>query len=543
MSRQPQKLNRVVRIGTRGSPLALVQAGTVARLIKKRFPKIKIQTVIIKTTGDKFQKPLYQAGEKVSGIDSHCYSGKGFFVKEIEDALLSGKIDLAVHSLKDVPAKIPNQLTLCSFLRREDPRDVFISLKYKSINDLPFGAKIGTSSPRRVAQISIQRPDIRIVPIRGNVATRIKKLKVGLCDATILAAAGLKRLGLLHPRGVEMGYIVDDFVHAVGQGIVSIETRKNEGDLINIIRSSTNDPKSEKMAIAERAFLETITGDCHTPIAASAYLSRDGVQLKGFVSTPSGKKYIDSSLCGKDPYSVGKKLGRKFVRLGARELINLKNEKKTIISTGLNLFKYDGAKVIHLPLIEVKPPSDFYKALDGTIKSIQNFNWLVFTSKTGVKFFFNRLKKTRANLSKKTKIAVVGVSTAELVKSYGHRVNLLPSSDFSSEELTKLFSKINLKGKKILFPRAEDGLDTLPRYFRSRRASLTLVPAYKTVARKLRNGEFKKVVLSKRPDFILFQSPSAVKAFYDNVGRFKIPKDVKLMGLGKITQDAMKSIK
>ncbi len=221
MSKQYRKANNTIRIGTRGSPLALWQAREVSRLIQKFDPSIKIEEIIIRTSGDKSTSPIPSLQRR--GIS---YTGKGLFVKEIEEALLAGKIDIAVHSLKDVPAVIPSRLKLTAYLKREDPFDLFISAKYKNIISMPKGARVGTSSPRRAAQILNLRPDIKIIPLRGNVETRIRKMAEGECDATMLACAGIKRLELTHKLTNLKTHKLTNFIPAIGQGIICIESRE-----------------------------------------------------------------------------------------------------------------------------------------------------------------------------------------------------------------------------------------------------------------------------------------------------------------------------
>ncbi|MBI2341143.1 MAG: hydroxymethylbilane synthase [Deltaproteobacteria bacterium] len=202
MSRNKQKSNNTVKIGTRGSPLALWQANEVSQLLTEAFPSIKVIQVVIKTSGDKFSKAaLSQKGVSESKKTALKYAGKGLFVKEIEESLVSKKIDIAVHSLKDVPAVIPKELKLTAFLKRADSRDFFLSSKYKDLDSMPKGSVVGTSSPRRLSLVLMERPDLKVTGLRGNVETRIQKMNEGICDATILAAAGLARLNILEKYG------------------------------------------------------------------------------------------------------------------------------------------------------------------------------------------------------------------------------------------------------------------------------------------------------------------------------------------------------
>ncbi len=294
----------ILRIGTRGSPLALVQARTVrARLaVALGVAEEAIELVIIRTTGDAIQdRPLADAG------------GKGLFTKEIEEALLDGRIDLAVHSAKDVPTFLPDGLTLAACLEREDPRDVFISHKAGSLADLPQGATLGTTSPRRQAIAKRIRPDLRIVPLRGNVETRLRKLDDGGMDATILALAGMKRLGL--ERHATKIMDVHEFLPAAGQGAIAIEIR--ESDLrTHEILSRIDHADTSTALVCERAFLGVLDGSCKTPIGGYAELSGDTIHIRGLLAHLDGDPSIAHELRGAraDAVKIGTEAGQYIKR-------------------------------------------------------------------------------------------------------------------------------------------------------------------------------------------------------------------------------------
>jgi hydroxymethylbilane synthase len=294
-----------LRIGTRGRPLALVQAHTVrARLAKALgVSEDAIELNIIRTTGDAIQdRPLAEVG------------GKGLFTKEIEEALLDGRIDLAVHSAKDMPTVLPAGLMLAACLEREDPRDVFISRKAKSFAELPQGASLGTASLRRQAIAKRARPDLCAVALRGNVHTRLRKLDDGEVDATILALAGMKRLGLVEHATKIMG--VDEFLPAVAQGAIGIEVRENDTRTREILAHI--DHAETSIAIAcERAFLATLDGSCKTPIAGYATLSGDALQFRGLIARPDGAAAHDIVGTGhrKDAIKIGAEAGHELKRL------------------------------------------------------------------------------------------------------------------------------------------------------------------------------------------------------------------------------------
>jgi hydroxymethylbilane synthase len=268
----------VLRIGTRGSPLALAQARMVrARLAAVRgVDEERIALNIIRTTGDVIQdRTLAQAG------------GKGLFTKEIEEALLADAIDLAVHSAKDMPTALPDGLMIAAVLPREDARDVFISRVAKTLQELRPGAVVGTASLRRQAIVKRLRPDLNVVPIRGNVDTRLRKLDEGVVDATLLALAGLKRLGLTH--ALTSIFEIDEFLPAVGQGIVAIEARQNDS-ATRALLDAINHTETATALIAERAFLAVLDGSCRTPIAGHAVIAAGRLRFRGLIAKPDGSE-------------------------------------------------------------------------------------------------------------------------------------------------------------------------------------------------------------------------------------------------------------
>lgn len=266
-----------IRIGTRGSPLALAQARQVAARLAAahRLADDQCELVIIKTTGDRItDRPLIEAG------------GKGLFTKELEEALFSGAVDLAVHSMKDVPAIVPPGLAIVAILEREDPRDAFVSLKYASLADMPSGAVVGTSSPRRRAQVLRARPDLQVVEFRGNVETRLRKLEEGVADATFLACAGLNRLGL--SRHITAAMDTDVMLPAVAQGAIGIEIRADDENTARLV-APLNDRDTAICVAAERAYLSQLEGSCRTPIAGYAALADGKLHMRGEILSVDGR--------------------------------------------------------------------------------------------------------------------------------------------------------------------------------------------------------------------------------------------------------------
>ncbi len=282
-----------IRIGTRASALALWQAEWVKAELEKRYPGMQVSLTKIKTTGDKIlDVPLAKVG------------GKGLFVKEIEEAMLRNEIDIAVHSMKDVPTFFPDGLHLGAITKREDPRDAFLSRKGVKFRDLPMGAKVGTSSLRRQAQLMSLRPDLVIEQLRGNVDTRLRKLREGRYDAIILAAAGVKRLGLAEHVTEHLEPEVS--LPAIGQGALGIECRVDDRELNDLI-AFFNHADSRVCVTGERALLRRLEGGCQVPIACFGTIRNNSLALTGLVASVDGKRIIRDAIEG--PQAEAERLG------------------------------------------------------------------------------------------------------------------------------------------------------------------------------------------------------------------------------------------
>jgi len=300
---------RKISIGTRSSPLALFQAGHIKERIERLQPDLEVRLVKIKTTGDKITDvPLAKVG------------GKGLFVKEIEEALLDGRVDLAVHSMKDVPAVLPPGLHLAVIPEREDPRDALISRGVR-FGELPQGSVVGTSSLRRQAQLRLLRPDLKIEPLRGNLDTRLRKLEGGAFAAIILAAAGLRRLGLTDRITEYLDPEVS--LPAIGQGALGLECRRDDGP-INELLAPLDHPDTHWCVKAERAFLTRLEGGCQVPIAGYARLENDRLTLEGLVASVSGDRVVREGLSGpvSEAESLGVRLAEELLTRGAGKILD-----------------------------------------------------------------------------------------------------------------------------------------------------------------------------------------------------------------------------
>ena len=302
--------SRKIKIGSRGSPLALWQANWIKDQLESRNPDIPVEIVIIKTSGDKIQDvPLAKIG------------GKGLFVKELEEALLRKDVDFAVHSMKDMPIKFPFALCIASVTKRENPFDALISRNNIKLNDLPKGAKIGTGSLRRASQLLHYRPDLNLIPLRGNVETRIKKLETEGLDAIILATAGLIRLGL----GDKISEIISPeiLLPAMGQGAVGIEARKHDVD--NQILLADMDDENTHLALdAERAVVTQLEGGCNVPIGAFATIEGNEMTLRGLVASLDGKTLYKKELKGDkvNAVALGNEMGNALLDMGGDKIMH-----------------------------------------------------------------------------------------------------------------------------------------------------------------------------------------------------------------------------
>ncbi|WP_054260024.1 hydroxymethylbilane synthase [Propionispora sp. 2/2-37] len=296
-------------IGTRGSKLALWQAEHVARMIAGKYPNIQVELRHIVTTGDKIlDVPLAKIG------------GKGLFTKELEHAMLNGEIDLAVHSMKDMPTELPEGLMLAAVTKRADPGDALVSPRYGKLDKLPPGARIGTSSLRRKAQLLHYRPDFCICDLRGNLNTRMSKLETGDLDAIVLAVSGLVRLGWEE----KISQILPQHIclPAVGQGALAIETRSDDFTVREIV-SFVNDPATATVVTAERSYLKKVEGGCQVPLGVYGTLTGDSLLLSAVILSTNGKQKIEDQISGPaaEAAALGVKLAERMLAAGGREIL------------------------------------------------------------------------------------------------------------------------------------------------------------------------------------------------------------------------------
>ncbi|WP_028585382.1 hydroxymethylbilane synthase [Desulfogranum mediterraneum] len=300
----------LIRIGTRASQLAVTQANWVKEQIEQAHPGTRVELVKITTKGDKIlDVPLAKVG------------GKGLFVKEIEDALLDGRVDLAVHSMKDVPTELPPGLHVAIVPVRETPEDAFVSVRYAGLDDLPKNATVGTSSLRRKAQLAALRPDLKIIDLRGNLNTRLEKLEQGLYDAIILAGAGLNRLGM--QDRIASLFTPEQMLPAIGQGSLGLELRMDDHELLEGLQV-LHDPHTATTVAAERAFLLRLEGGCQVPIGAHATLEEETVRLTGLIASVDGTTILKDTIQGspQEAAALGTRLAETLLNRGGKAILD-----------------------------------------------------------------------------------------------------------------------------------------------------------------------------------------------------------------------------
>ena len=302
-------MRSTIRIATRKSPLALWQAHFVQSRLQQLYPQLRVELLPMSTKGDKIlDSPLAKVG------------GKGLFVKELEQAILAGDADIAVHSMKDVPVEFPDGLGLSIICERDDPRDAFVSSRFSSMAELPVGSRVGTSSLRRQCQLRASRPDLQILDLRGNVNSRLAKLDAGEYDAILLAAAGLKRLGL--QARITTLLPPEQSLPANGQGAVGIECCLDDDELLTLLAPLEHGPTRQRV-LAERAMNRALQGGCQVPIGAYAELEGDQLWLRGLVGSPDGRQILRAECRGaaSDPVALGQTLAEQLLAQGAARLL------------------------------------------------------------------------------------------------------------------------------------------------------------------------------------------------------------------------------
>ncbi|NND82148.1 MAG: hydroxymethylbilane synthase [Gammaproteobacteria bacterium] len=473
-----------IRIATRNSPLAMWQAEFVMQQLLEVHTDLSVEIVGMTTAGDQMlDRSLSKAG------------GKGLFLKELERSVLSGETDIAVHSMKDVPIALPDGLEIAVVCAREDARDVVVSNSYQNLYALPKGAKVGTSSMRRIAQLKSAFPSLEFTELRGNVNSRLAKLDSGDYDAIILAAAGLIRLGL---KNRISQYITPELcLPAVGQGIIGIECRSSDErtrDLLEPLHS----PESSLYLSAERAMNAALGGGCHVPVAGFAEVNKGKIRMRGMVGEVDGSRCIfgirtSAAMSEKAADALGRQVAEDLLEQGAREILdsvyhasvqNEQPEKAVVVLTRqerylgnlkeiIESFDYQG---VHVPTLEIEPNND--PVTLTPLSKLSEYTDLIFVSRNAVEQGMAVIQSKGA-LPDDVRVMAVGAETAkQLYKTYGVDA-MFPDHGVGAEALLRVKKLADLRGRRILIVRGDIGLDWPAEEMRNRGAIVEQVEVYR----------------------------------------------------------------
>ncbi len=488
-------------IGTRASLLARWQTDHVISRLQDAWPQLDCTVSTFSTAGDRIQdRPLPAIG------------GKGLFTEELENGLRSGDIDIAVHSLKDLPVADPAGLTIGALLNRADVRDMLISRDNHTLQELPAGAVVGTSSLRRQAQLLAARPDLQVRSIRGNVQTRIRKVMDGEYDATILAAAGIDRLGLHEVGGRLLS--LQAMLPAPGQGALAVQCRAGDEATLSLL-AVIHDEMVRGAVTAERSFLLALGGGCAVPVAAYAEAEAGGWRLQGLVADPAGAPLLTVSGSGPDPLALGQALAAQITADGAGEILDRVKplrSRRIVVTRSADMagpfaerLATLGAEPVLFPVIDFTPVdartvAPFLLALDG-------YDWLIFSSGNAVRFFFERYDEL-PDAPALPKIAAVGQVTADRLRARGLDPDFVPDV-FSGTALAGGLG--DLSGQNVLLPRARVGRPETVQALQEQGAAVADLPFYETITAQ--PGAAALAEIERGVDVLTFTSPSSVRNF------------------------------
>lgn len=540
-------MEQTIRIGTRGSQLALYQANVVKEELAQKFPGLNFQIVVIKTKGDKIlDVPLSKIGDK------------GLFTKELEVAMFENEIDMAVHSLKDLPTRFPEGVVLGAVLKRGEVRDALISPSPRKLRELTTEDVIATSSLRRKAQLLRINKDFKIVEIRGNVNTRIRKMEEGYCTVMVMAGAGLQRLGM--ENYISELIDTDLVIPACSQGAIAIEIRENDSKIAGLV-AAINDHETMQATDAERAFLRTLEGGCQIPVGSYSRIVGGKFEITGFISSINGDEFLMEKATGPldKAVEISVQLAENLLQKGGREIlkaIRLEDpfEKrkelplygKVFISTRAvetgdtlpDLLSAQGATLLSLPMIEIHPstlkPEDVER-----IKHLNEYNWLFFTSRNGVAHFFKQLIDLTGSseLPASLNVAVVGTKTASELEYYGYSPTFTGKEHGSAELVAEFILAHQPKNQKILLALGNLADNTL----KSRLGPdnrVDRVDVYETCQPKSADPMVIKQIADGTYDLILFTSPSTFNHFVSFVDT-SLLGNLKIGSIGTTTSKAI----
>ncbi len=541
-------MTKTIRIGTRGSKLALYQAYRVKESLEKKFPEKIFEIVVVKTKGDKIlDVPLSKIGDK------------GLFTKELEVAMFNNEIDMAVHSLKDLPTVFPEGTKLGAVLERGTVNDALVSKNHLKLSDFTAEHTIATSSLRRKAQLLKLNPDLNIVEIRGNVNTRIRKMQEGYCDAMIMAAAGLQRLEMEE----HITEVLDTqlMIPACGQGAIAIEIKDNDSDIEQLVKA-INHQETMITSSAERAFLNTLEGGCQIPVGSTCQITNNGVKITGFISSIDGSKFLKDAASGslEEAEQIARRLAKKLFAAGGKEIldaIRLENlpgtitklplKDKIIISTRPldandelpQLLKGAGSKVISMPMIQISPVHLNSSEIEK-LKNLKQFHWIIFTSKNGVVSFFKQLIEVNGNtvLPTSVKLAAIGKKTAAELDYYGYAPHLSGTNNTSEELIDELIEKHHPQNQNILLPIGNLADNSIENRL-SETNKVCRINIYNTEPPAAANSKIMDAVAGNKYDLLVFTSPSTFKNFCRFYGSKNL-SELKIASIGTTTTNAIK---
>ncbi len=531
-------------LGTRGSALARAQTDCVAALLSQAWPEVRCRTKPIATRGDRTQ---------ASGMPLPTIGGKGLFTMELERALRAGTIDLAVHSLKDLPTEETPGIVLGAVCMREDVRDCLVARDGKGLRELPPGAVVGTSSLRRAAQLQALRHDLDVRSIRGNVDTRVRKVRDGEFDAVVIAAAGVLRLGL---EGAVTEWLeADTMLPAPGQGALGVQCRADDERVLALV-AAIDDPRARAETTAERVFLRTLGAGCTAPVGARALVEVADpsnkllqgairVRMEALVASPDGRQVVRVTGEG-EPEEVGERLAREALAAGAGDILGaIRGEQpfrdRRVVVTRpreqvrplADALERLGATVVALPLVEIAPLEDT-RALDAALARLETYTWVLFTSANGVAAVRRRLAGD--SLPEGTRVAAVGPATAEAVRALGSDAAFVPDR-FAAQEIAAGLGPV--QGVRILLPQADIASPDLAVELRSRGAVVDAIAVYRTVVIEPSRDDV--IELERGVDAIVIASGSAARSLAaSRVGR--LAEDAVIVCIGPKTAEAAREV-
>jgi hydroxymethylbilane synthase len=534
------------RIGTRGSQLALYQAYRVKDALEEKYTEKTFEIVVIKTKGDKIlDVPLSKIGDK------------GLFTKELEVAMFNDEIDMAVHSLKDLPTVFPEGTKLGAVLKRAPAFDALVSNDKRKISELTSKDIIATSSLRRKAQLLKMNKDLTIVEIRGNVNTRIRKMQEGYCDAMVMAAAGLQRLAM--DEHISETIDPEILIPACAQGAIAIEIKDDDPATETLI-SKINHEETMIATEAERTFLRTLEGGCQIPVGSYSKIENDKFTITGFISNLDGSIFLKDTASGSVSAAnpIAFKLADKLLKEGGKEILEeiksnyapqtgeLPLKGKTIISTRAadadeelsRMLQSHGANVVNCPMIKIES-TEFTTGDKEVFRQLDQFDWLFFTSRNGVIHFFKQLMDLQGgtSLPSSLKIAVIGAKTAAELDYYGYSPHFTASGN-TSEALASEFKKqVNPENKKLLLALGNLAGQALEKELIAGN-EIQRLNVYQTVQPEKIEETAASLISYDRYDCILFTSPSTFNNFYEQM-ESRLSAPLKMASIGPTTTKAI----